>query len=127
MAQKTYNETVLGIEWKIVIDTNWYHIPFILAAATTYGKTTLFEVGLVPNAVALAHEYHHVLTTSWLRYVISYTIGKLWGSTYWKDEEISANAYGLANAGNPVFQAISDKIKADFPSYPVVNINHPVS
>mgnify|MGYP003661848448 CR=1 FL=1 len=117
--------TILGEPWTIRNDHPFW--PPLLAAATTIGQTTVFDSGLCPDSVALAHEWYHVAHTSWLRYVLSFTVGRLWGDDYWRHEESEANLSGQLHRFEPAFVALAAQIRAQIPaSIPTVSINHPV-
>ena len=116
---------VNGLDWTVRNDHPVW--PPLLAAATTIGHTTVFDSGLCPDSVSLAHEFYHVLHTSWLRYLVSVTIGRLWGSDYWRIEESSANLYGTAHMNDPAFIRLAAQVRSQIPSnIPEVRINHPV-
>ena len=118
--------TVQGISWTITTDASMFSFPPRIAVATTWGSHTLIEPGIVPNAQSLGHEFYHVIHTNDILYAISWSIGRLWGNSYWKNEEIAADAYGAAHANDPDFVAAYTAIRAKYPNLPVVLITHPV-
>lgn len=99
--------------------------PLLVAVATTLDRTTRYTAGVVPDVSSLAHEYHHVLTTHWVRYLWSHTFN----TCYWKLEEAAANAYQVDPANRqPWLQAIAGSLRRAAPAaIPTVTINHPIS
>jgi hypothetical protein len=72
----------------VVLPNHW--LPTLLGSdATTIGNRILLRKGVTPSAYLLAHEYGHVLHTSWTRYVWS----RLTGGDYHGAEEVAAHAY----------------------------------
>lgn len=114
------NTSVVGVSWRIVIPSGFPRI----SVATTLDHTTRFQGGGCPDSVSLAHEFYHVLHTSWLRYLLSYTLGRLWGDSYWRDEENDANHYGAMHETDADFLAIATQIRGQFPDWPTVRITH---
>ena len=100
---------------------------WIGAAATTIGATIRVAPKYCPDAASLAHEYFHVVHTSWIHYLFSVTIGKLWGDKYWKNEETSANVYGGLHQKDPLFVGPASQIRLGLPAaWPTVTIKHSV-
>lgn len=99
--------------------------PFSLrfAAATTIGRTTRFLPVVCPDVQSLMHEYDHAVHTNWLRYAISRTIGRLWGSTYWQEAEIAANAAALRKPEGWMLVA-ADDVRRAMPDVPLGRITH---
>ena len=123
--------TVQGINWTVTTEASFFRIPPRIAAGTTWGKHTLFApthngVAIVPDSQSLAHEFFHVLHTNDFFYAISWSIGRIWGSQYWKNEERSANQYEIAHQSDPDFVNAFNTIRAKYPNAEVVTINHPV-
>lgn len=101
----------------------------LLSAMTTLGRHTRFNLTYCPDVSSWCHEYYHVIHTSWLRYAISYTIGRLWNDPYWKNEERAADAYQVdpANLAQPWLIALAADVRAKCPaSSQTATINHPV-
>lgn len=123
----TFTFTIQGVSWSVRYGA-FFGWPPCLAAATTMGRATAIKNnGYCPDAPSLAHEFHHVLTTSWLRYLCSYTIGRLWGDAYWRNEEIAANTYGAAHATDPDFVTAANTMHAAMPAGTMFEtITHPV-
>ena len=118
---------VYGLSWRITNVSGLFRWPPLLAAATTMGSTTVFDSGLCPDSVSLAHEWYHVSHTSWLRYLWSFTIGRLWGDGYWKAEENNANLCGIARQNDPVFTRLAAQVRSIIPNnIPTCRIDHPV-
>ena len=114
-----------GLDWTVRNDHPIW--PPLLAAATTIGHTTVFDSGLCPDSVSLAHEWFHVSHTSWLRYLVSFTIGRLWGSDYWRLEESGANLYAINHQNDAPIRNLAAQVRSQVPSnIPLVTINHPV-
>lgn len=117
--------TVNGVSWRVRNDGPLW--PPLLAAATTIGHTTVVDSGICPDARSLAHEYCHVLNTSTLRYLVSCTIGRLWGDSYWQREESRANLYGVAHQNDRDILLLAAQIRSQIPTnIPTVTIDHPV-
>lgn len=127
MAQK-WVTTINGQDWTIY--SGGFHFPPRLAAATTWASHTIFDPSLCPDSISLGHEWHHTQTTNDFLYAISFTIGKLWNDSYWKNEEIAANQYGLAHKNDPIFVTLAAQMRKDIPLSQAPNIDtidHPVS
>lgn len=119
----TFAFSIGGVPWTVIIPSGFPRI----AAATTLGATSRFEGNICPDVVSLGHEHYHAIHTSWIRYVISFTVGLLWGSSYWRDEETAANAAGAVASTNPELVGAAATLRATLPAtWPTVTINHPV-
>jgi hypothetical protein len=71
-----------------VVPTHW--LPALLgSAAVTLGNRVFLKRAITPSAAGLAHEYYHVLHTSWVRYAWS----RLTGGVYHLEEEKGAAEY----------------------------------
>jgi hypothetical protein len=117
----TFDFTVQGTAFRVIIPSGFPRV----AAATTIGHTVRFQGGGVPNDASLAHEYFHVLHTSWVRYLLSVTIGKLWGDGYADGQERAANAYQNDPANVALFAAAAAMLRAALPAtWPTVRIEH---
>lgn len=122
-------ETLMGgIYWRIKNPSNGpFSWPPLLSYATTIGHTTVFQGNICPDVISLGHEFFHVQHTNTLRYIFSFTIGRLWKDSYWRDQEAGANANGLAVQKDVAFVALAARIRGMIPaSIPTVVVNHPV-
>jgi len=121
----TFNFTIKNKPWKVKTGS-W--IPRVLGAAgTTIGKTTYFKRNICPDSESLAHEWYHADATNAFRYVISNTIGRLWGDKYHTNHEIGANLYGLLHKGDEDFANAAATLREKLPFYwPTVRITHKI-
>jgi len=117
----------------LVNDTTWKIrcgsvLPKLIGAAgVSLGHTTYFKSKICPNAASLAHEWYHVATTNAFRYALSYTIGRVWKSDYWKTHEIGANFYATLHKDDGIFMRASSTIRRNLPAeWPTVTITHSV-
>jgi hypothetical protein len=123
----TFNFVVVGLPWTVKASNGIFSWPPLLAAATTYGHTTVYDSGICPDSVSLAHEWYHCVSTHWLRYALSFTIGRAWKDAYWRNEEIGANAYGAAHAADPIFVNCAHQVRVATPAnIETVTLSHPV-
>lgn len=112
----TFSFRIQGIDWTVKYGGGLFGWPPRISISTTVGRSTVFvNNGNCPDAQSLAHEFCHVLNTSALRYLVSYTIGRLWRSTYWKDQEIQANTYEVAHKLDPAFVTAANTMMATMP------------
>ena len=118
---------IYGLTWRITNQSGLFRWPPLLAAATTIGSTTVFDSGLCPDQISLAHEWYHVSHTSWLRYLWSFTVGRIWSDQYWVIEERTANAYGAAHTNDPQFLRVAAQVRSIVPvNIPLVTITHTI-
>ncbi len=117
-----------GHPWRIKTPSeSIFSWPPLISMATTMGQATTFTLQYAPDSQSLGHELFHVEHTSWVRYLLSISIGKLWGDSYWKTEEAGANAYGLAHKNDADLVALALQIRALYPaSSPTATYDHPV-
>ena len=113
---KKFTFTIQGISWSVHYGWTLFSWPVLLAVATTLGASTVFkDNGNCPDAQSCAHEFYHVLHTSWTRYFFPYTVGRIWGSTYWHDEEAAADQYEIAHKNDLDFVNAAATIMAALP------------
>lgn len=102
--------------------------PPLISMATTMGQAPTFSLQYCPDAESLGHELFHVEHTSWLRYLWSYTVGRIYGSKYWRAEENAANAYGAAHKNDADLIGLALQVRALYPaSSPTAVYSHPVT
>ena len=114
-----------GLDWTVRNDHPFW--PPLLAVATTIGSTTVFDSGICPDAISLAHEFCHRQFTSTFHYVLSFTIGRIWKDSYWKDQERLANLYAINHQNDAPIRALAAQVRSQIPSnIPLVTIDHPI-
>ena len=120
------------IKYDVEVNEKIWHIKFgskiaklIGSYGYTWGDTTRFVNGIVPDAASLAHEYGHVGKANILRYALSSTIGKLWGDKYALNQEAMANEYAKIHKNDAVFVQAADTLRRRLPSdWPTVTITN---
>lgn len=106
-------------EFTIIIPSGFPRI----AAATTIGNVIRFRAGFCPDAASIAHEFYHVRKTSWKRYLLSATIGKLWGDKYAHTQEVKANIFAKNTA--PAFEDVFLMLRRELPAnWPTANFSN---
>ncbi len=121
----TFNFTVKNKAW--TVKTGSWIPRFLGAAGTTIGKTTYFKRNICPDAESLAHEWFHTEATNTFRYVLSNTIGRLWGDKYRVKNEVAANLYALLHKTDEDFVRSATILREKLPFYwPTVRITHKI-
>ncbi len=83
---------------------------FLGTAAVTIGRTCRVKPGIAPDSQSL----------------LSWSVGRIWGSDYWRKEERDADAYGLVMRNDPTFLIAATTVRAGVPSnWPTVTVTHP--
>lgn len=77
-------------------------------------RTSVFDASFCPDALSLGHESWHIENTNTFHYLVSISIGRLWGSTYWRDQEIAANTHGRAVQNDPKYLALASAVRAAY-------------
>lgn len=126
MAQ-TFHATIHGKPYTVKTGAGRIGWPIRISVATTMGHSSAFEPGICPDVTSIGHENWHSENTNTLRYVWSFTVGRLYGSTYWKDQERAANQAGSVAHEDAELLAFAATIRAGVAaSWPTATVTHPV-
>lgn len=120
-----FTSNIIGYPWTVYIG-GFY--PLRVALATTINESTYIKDKICPSFKTLKHEFYHRVNTSWIKYFLSWSIGRIWGDRYWKLQELRANDYALSNhQEDTALNVLTMHIRLKLPvNYITTTIDHPV-